>query len=279
MAFDLNGDIVTADMGISTGISQVVRIDGRTGARTLVAGTGVGSGTAVNGPYSIAVAPSGNILVLDFDPITYANRLIQITPTGVRSVLSSTTIGTGTAFGSPVRVRVLNGVIYLSSGTQIMSVNPVTGARTPVSGGTRGGGGAFVLPYSMTTDATSSGIVVLDRSYGGTGALIKVDLGSGDRSVLSANGAPTGGPSFDNPYDVVHNSCDNSFYVLHDGYSGGNRNVIRVDGNAVNGVTGKRSMYATYVANAVPNNDSLLMRPLLLVPGGGSGGGGGGGNL
>ncbi len=152
----------------------------------------------------------------------------------------------------------------------------MTGARTLVSGGTRGGGGAFVLPYSMTTDATSSGIVVLDRSYGGTGALIKVDLASGDRSVLSANSAPTAGPSFANPYDVVHDACDDSFYVLHDGYSGGNRNVIRVDGNAVNGVKGKRSMYATYVANAVPNNYSLLMRPLLVVPGGGSGGGGGG---
>ncbi len=112
MAFDRNGDIVTADMGTTTGVSQVVRIDSTTGVRTLVAGTGVGSGTAVNGPYSIAVAPSGNILVLDFDPITYANRLIQITPTGVRSILSSTTIGTGTAFGSPARVRVLNGVIF-----------------------------------------------------------------------------------------------------------------------------------------------------------------------
>src|SRR6478735_10549130 len=37
MAFDRNGDIVTADMGTTTGVSQVVRIDSTTGARTLVA--------------------------------------------------------------------------------------------------------------------------------------------------------------------------------------------------------------------------------------------------
>jgi len=52
--------------------------------------------------------------------------------------------------------------------------------------------------------------------------------------------------------------------------------AMEVDGNAINGVTGKRSMYATYVADVTPNNYSLLTRPLLALPGGGSGGGGGG---
>lgn len=48
-----------------------------------------------------------------------------------------------------------------------------------------------------------------------------------------------------------------AFYVLHDGYSGSNRNVIRVDGNAMNGVIGQRTMHATYVADVTRNNYNL----------------------
>jgi hypothetical protein len=38
MAFDLNGNVVTADEGVATGVSQVVRVDKNTGVRTLISG-------------------------------------------------------------------------------------------------------------------------------------------------------------------------------------------------------------------------------------------------
>ena len=98
MAFDLNGNVVTADEGISTGVSQVVRVDRNTGVRTLISGPGLGSGPALNGPYSIAVEGTGNILVLDFNRTTFtASRLLRITPAGGRSVLSSNAVGAGGA--------------------------------------------------------------------------------------------------------------------------------------------------------------------------------------
>lgn len=113
MAFDLNGDIVTVDMGITTGISQVVRVDKDSGVRSVIAGTGVGSGPVVDGPYSTAVETNGTILVLDFDsPTSTARRLLQITPSGTRAVLSSGSVGSGAAFGTPQQVRVVNGTIY-----------------------------------------------------------------------------------------------------------------------------------------------------------------------
>jgi hypothetical protein len=111
MAFDLNGNVVTVDLRLSTtGGPQVVRVDKNTGVRTLISGTSLGSGTALAGPYSIAVEPTGNILVLDLDPGTVNSRLLRITPTGARSVLSSNAVGTGPALGFSDRVRVLNGV-------------------------------------------------------------------------------------------------------------------------------------------------------------------------
>ena len=51
-----------------------------------------------------------------------------------------------------------------------MSVDPVTGARTLVSGPDRGTGPAFVSPIGMTSDSPDS-VVVLDMDFSaGTGS-------------------------------------------------------------------------------------------------------------
>jgi hypothetical protein len=281
MAFDLNGNVVTADEGITTGVSQVVRVDRNTGVRTLISGAGLGSGPALSGPYSIAVEGTGNILVLDVNPTTFTSRLLRITPTGARSVLSSNAVGAGPALGFTARVRVLNGVIYLLDGGRVLSVNAITGSRTLISGGGVGTGPAFALAESVTTDAAGGSLMVLDQNFGGTGALIRVNLATGNRTEVFSNRLQTSKYNFDMPYDVVRNSCDNNFYVLHTGATGVLGNVLRVD----NG-TGARTLFATYTASSPQSNYSLLMRPLLLVPGGGGpsgpsgpGGGGGGGGL
>jgi hypothetical protein len=276
MAFDLNGNVVTADEGITTGVSQVVRVDRNTGVRTLISGAGLGSGPALTGPYSIAVEGTGNILVLDLNPTTFTSRLLRITPTGARSVLSSNAVGAGPALGFTERVRVLNGVIYLLDGGRVLSVNAITGSRTLISGGGVGAGPAFALAESVTTDSTGRGLMVLDQNFGGTGALIHVDLTTGRRAEVFSNRLQTSTYDFDMPYDVVRNSCDNSYYVLHTGATGVLGNVLKVDGG-----TGARTLFATYTASSPQSNYSLLMRPLILVPGGGGGpiGGGGGGGL
>jgi len=240
MAFDLNGNVVTADEGITTGVSQVVRVDRNTGVRTLISGPGVGSGPALGGPYSIAVEGTGNFLVLDFDPATSTSRLLRITPAGARSVLSSNAVGTGPALGFTARVRVLNGVIYLLDGGRVLSVNAITGSRTLISGPTRGTGPAFALAKSVTTDATGASLMVLDQNFGGTGALIRVDLATGNRTVVFSNALQSGTRKFDMPYDVVRNGCDGGFYLLHTGATGVPGNVLRVDGSS-----GARTLFAT----------------------------------
>ena len=275
MAFDLNGNIVTADQGTSTGTSQVVRVDRNTGVRTLISGAGLGSGPALNGPYSIAVEGTGNILVLDFNAAITASRLLRITPAGARSVLSSNAVGAGPALGVSDRVRVLNGVIYLLDGGRVLSVDAVTGNRTLISGGGVGAGPAFTSTTSVTTDATGGSLMVLDQTFGGTGALIRVNLATGNRTEVFGNGLQTGTWNFDMPYDVVRNGCDNSFYVLHTGATGVLGNVLRI-----NGGTGARTLFGTYSASSPPSTYSLLMRPLIVPPvGGAPGGPGGGGGL
>ena len=94
---------------------------------------------------------------------------------------------------------------------------------------------------------------------------------------MFSNALQTSTYKFDNPYDVVRNACDSSFF-LHTGGNGLPGNVLRV--NAASGPSyGARTLFATYIAPTTPSNYSLLMRPRIVVPGGGGTGGGGGGGL
>lgn len=286
MAFLSNGDIVVTDSGAFTGLPKVVEVNPNTGVRTLVSGLSSlssppkGSGPALVWPLSVAVEASGDILVVGQNPTTYAPRILQINPTtGDRTVLSGNGVGAGPTLTSyaPAEVTNIGGVIYLANGGQLMSVDPANGNRTLISGGSRGAGPSIVWPLSIASGSTPNTLMVLDEQQPSAvpgrpfGALISVDLATGDRTVFSTNGAPNGGQQFEGPYDMVYDGCQNVYYVLEPGYSPSMPpgKVLEVDG-----VTGVRSLYAKYLG---AENWSLLITPLLTVPGGGTGGGGGGG--
>ncbi|HET7539001.1 MAG TPA: hypothetical protein VFK05_03990 [Polyangiaceae bacterium] len=285
MAFLPNGDIVVTDSGAFTGLPKVVEVNPNTGARTLLSGLSSlssparGSGPALVWPFSVAIEAGGDILVVDQNPTTYAPRILRIDPTtGNRIVLSGNGVGSGPTLtnAAPAEVANLGGVIYLANGGQLMSVSPSNGNRTLISGGSRGTGPSIVWPLSIANGSTTNTLMVLDERQPSAvpgrplGALISVDLATGDRTVFSSNGAPNGGQQFDGPYDMAYDACQNVYYVLEPGYSPAlpPGRVLEVDG-----VTGVRSLYANYLG---ARNWSLLMTPLLNLPGGGTGGGGSG---
>lgn len=288
MAFLPNGDIVLTDSGQFTGAPKVVQVNKSTGARTLVSGLATyssparGSGPALVWPNSVAVEPSGDILIVDVNATTWVPRILRINPTtGNRTIMSSNGVGTGpalTAVTSEGEVANIGGVIYLINGGLLMSVDPVTGNRTPISGAGRGAGPTIIWPLSMANGSTPNTLMVLDEMQPSAvagrpaGALISVDLTSGDRAVFSSNGAPNGGQQLDGPYDMVYDSCENIYYVLQPGFSPARPpgRVLMVDGS-----TGARTLYADFLG---ARNWSLLITPILYLPGGGTGGGGGGGN-
>jgi hypothetical protein len=277
MAFLPDGNIVITDEGFTGFVPDVVEVDKTTGARTLISGNGRGSGPVLETPQSVAVEASGDILVAN-ETFT-GTDLLRIDPaTGDRVVLSAVGTGTGpTMTGSAVGLE--NGVIYLmdQNGT-IMSVDPVTGNRTLVAGPTRGTGPGLAFPVSMASDSPNS-VVVLDMEQApsgpgfGLGALIRVDLATGNRTVLSIDGTPKGSPVFDTPIDVRYNACEKSFYVLQTGFGSPAEpgRVMKVDA-----ATGARSLFATYQG---AENYALLLRPIpVKLPGSGLGGLGGGGD-
>ena len=262
MAFLANGDIVVTDESFTTGRPDVVEVNPSTGVRTLISGNGRGSGPALVMPNSVAVGPGGDILVTDIAPVTGNPRLLRINPTtGNRSVLTGVGVGAGPAV-NVAAVGVEGGIIYVTDvvGNQIMSVDPATGARTLVSGPGRGTGPAFVSPISVTSDSPDS-IVVLDMDHSagtglGRGALIRVDLASGKRTLLSDNATPSGGQQFDTPIAVRYNACEKAFYVLQTGFTPATPKgrVLKVDA-----ATGARTLFASYLG---AENYALLLRPI-----------------
>ncbi len=262
MAFLSNGDIVVTDDSFTIGRPDVVEVNPSTGVRTLISGNGRGSGPALVMPATVAVEASGYILVTDVAAGTGNQRVLQIDPaTGNRIVLTGALVGSGPAV-TVAAVGLENGVIYVTDvvGNQIMSVDPATGARTLVSGPGRGTGPGFVSPISVTSDSPDS-IVVLDMDHSagtglGRGALIRVNLANGNRTLLSDDATPSGGQQFDTPIDVRYNACEKAFYVLQTGFtpSTPKGRVLKVDA-----ATGARTLFASYLG---AENYALLLRPV-----------------
>jgi hypothetical protein len=262
MAFLPDGNIVITDKGHTSG-PIVAELNPRTGARTLISGDGTGSGPELSDPYTVAVEASGDILVADMDITTGYPQLLRITPaTGNRAVVTGNGVGSGPSLTILATVALERGVIYLMdfAGT-IQSVDPVTGARTLISGPARGTGPALVAPVSMTSDSPDS-VVVVDRDHWsadtgkGRGALIRVDLATGNRTVLSDNTTPSGGQQFNFPVAVKYNACDKAFYVLQTGLTSSATpgKVLKVDA-----ATGARTLFAKLQG---ADNYAMLLRPI-----------------
>jgi hypothetical protein len=265
MAFLPSGDIVLTDQGFATGIPQVVEVDPGTGARTLISGNGRGTGPALVMPVRVAIGPGGDILVTDIAPVTGNPRLLRIDPaTGDRRVLTGVGVGAGPAV-DVAGVGVVGGIIYVTDvvNNQIMRVDPATGNRTPVSGPGTGGGAPFVSPASVTSGDRPGTIAVLDmeRPAGpglGLGGVVRVDLATGDRTLISGNARPTSTSTeqFDTPIDMQYDACENAFYVLQTGFTPAapDGRVLKVDA-----VTGVRTLFASYLG---AENYALLLRPV-----------------
>jgi len=148
------GDIIVADEGFGLesdgNDGAIFKVDPQTGERTILSGRGVGSGPELFNPLGVAIAPSGQVLVTD----------------------------TAVPAGGGTRV----GVIY--------AIDPATGNRTEVSGPTQGvgpqfGGTGVGNLHGIDIDESGAAIVA-GRLSPGEGAIFRVDLTTGNRSVVTS---------------------------------------------------------------------------------------------
>jgi sugar lactone lactonase YvrE len=191
-----NGFLYVADGGSGVGTGFVVRVNEATGERTLVSGTGTGTGMAFDNPVGIVAGPGGRLYLTDQGTFADPARVFAVDlTTGARTVVSGGGVGTGTDLTSP------RGIVLTSSGQlatadaggSVIGIDPATGNRVSLSNGS---GPAFTYPYGVTVDAFGRLLVTDpgDPALGTISTLFLLDPTTGDRTILSMNGMNSGDP-------------------------------------------------------------------------------------
>jgi sugar lactone lactonase YvrE len=178
----------------------------------------------------------GDVIVgdlVDGDSVIY-----HVDPTtGNRTVISSSSVGSGTNLGEVNSIALEKGgsilVVDRGSGAipnGIIRIDPVTGNRTTLSSASMGTGQAFSSPVGIAVDS-SGNIFVSDLRANTTSAVVQIDPTSGSRTVFSG-GATGGGDTFERPGAIAFDASGN-MYVTDDRAAAGGDRIVRVD--ATNG--------------------------------------------
>lgn len=176
--------VLTQDYGVDlTGWlladAKAVSADGRT-----IVGTGTNPSSNQEAWRVVLPPGPGDILVTD----STLAALLRVSPTtGLRSVVSSATVGGGTIFSSPVGLAIEPGgkVLVVDAGLDaVLRVDGATGNRTVVSSASVGSGTSFSNPVGIALESNGN-IVVAD---GALAAVVRVDPATGNRTVLGGSG-------------------------------------------------------------------------------------------
>jgi hypothetical protein len=238
------GTFTTRVFVASATSNAILDLDLITGDRTVVSGPLVGSGLLWSEPTSFTVAPGGTFVVDQEEDV-----LFRVDPlTGDRTIVASDAIGTGPSLDQPVRVRfapLLSRLLVTSrGGTSLLSVDPLSGSRSVLSGPGVGGGPAFVDPLGLAAPANGSSVFLVE--HGPARTVERVDLSTGDRTVLFSLALGTGAP-FAAPVDVDLDLNRNRLVVLDAGadalvavsLANGNRGTISANvGGGAPGIAG-----------------------------------------
>jgi hypothetical protein len=231
------GKIVVADPGAAA----LVTVDPVSGARVTLSGGPAGAGPAFGAPRGVAFDPGdaaasvpGRFLVVD----EQLNALFAVDPaSGDRAIVSDAATGTGPALGVPQAVTLELGATGRTGRALVLTENPAaliavdltTGNREELSGPNKGDGSILESPLSVLMElrkapppddtnpddgpdagpndagpdsspafeTTGYALVV----HGGAGALLAIDLATGRRTELFANGLGKG-PEIGLPHAV-----------------------------------------------------------------------------
>jgi sugar lactone lactonase YvrE len=184
----------------------VLRVDAVTGDRAILSGGPVGGGPPLGCPSSIVVEASGTLVVHD-NCGPAGEALLRIDPaTGDRVIVSDPATGTGPGLFNVHGLAIENSgaLLVVNTGSRgVLRVDPVNGNRTVLSGIGVGVGRDFVIASAIAVDSAGTIFVgdfghwqcriptplgngfLCRNSYG---ALVRVDPGTGDRTVISGDG-------------------------------------------------------------------------------------------
>jgi hypothetical protein len=219
LALDKPVDGTARALVVDSGLDMVMAVALGDGTRTVISGFNVGAGALFEQPVSVVVdrlrGPAGRALVID----RQQDAIISVDlATSAREELSGPDSGSGqelsdvTGLSLDVEVGLAGqtaniGAVLVTDASvaAVLSIDPVSGARTILSGGAVGSGPVFVEPRGMAFDpgdaaaSVPARYLVVDEDLD---ALLAVDPANGARTIVSD--ATTGtGPALGAPQAVA----------------------------------------------------------------------------
>lgn len=219
LALDKPVDGTARALVVDSGLDMVIAVALGDGTRTVISGFNVGEGALFEQPTAVVVdtrrGPAGRALVIDrqqdaiisVDLATSAREELSGPDTGTGSELSDVTgLSLDVEAGLAGQTENVGAVLVTdASAAAVISIDPVSGARTILSGGPAGSGPAFVAPRSLAFDpgdaaaSVPARYLVVDEELD---ALFAVDPANGARTIVSD--ATTGtGPALGAPQAVA----------------------------------------------------------------------------
>jgi hypothetical protein len=179
------------------------QIDLATAYRSPVSSDAVGTGSSFDFPGKFDVdADNGLAYYVEQNAGTL---MVVDMATGNRSIVTGGGVGTGTeiVFIADVAVDVAGNRALVSGfsddGGALFEVDLATGNRTLISDDFTGAGPLLTAPASVAVDSSNNRALVMDWDRD---ILVAIDLGSGDRSVISDNVGTGIGMNFSVPFDM-----------------------------------------------------------------------------
>ena len=270
------------------GAAAVFRIDIATGERTVISGSGVGTGSALAITRSVQFdrRNGGTSNLFAFDPGYVPTRLFLIDiATGGRISLSSPAIpyeATNNVMLDPVDGRLLTGMFHpLSSSYGLVAINSVGGALDSISlaAGGLGTGPAFNAISAIGIESPAGGSRRYIVATINNPAIFAVDPTTGNRTILSGFPATGSGPPLLYASDMDIDSTNRRALVLGSinnfgslqfvDLTNGSRShvsglnpdggLLRGTGPAIAGTSLQlRADFARDVAYVVSNSDSIV---------------------
>jgi len=212
VAVTATGELIVGD---ATNITMI-RVDRRTGSRTVISGPTRGSGLEIQDP--IALTLMGDTAATT-DPDLRAVIAVDTT-TGHRAVVSGPDLGGGPKFGVPLGIKAFKGNYYVSDpiSAAVFEVDPGNGKRTMLK---PAGPDNVVLqaPVGIGEDGKGS-LIVTDLK---ARAVYAFQPGGGDMQVVS--GPEKGdGPAFKRPWGIVA-GLDGALFVSDSALAA----ILRID--------------------------------------------------
>lgn len=185
------------------------------------ASSGVGTGPNLDFPAGLAVDQRNDRALVIERAIPGNDKVVAVDlVTGDRTTLSGSGTGSGPVMTQPIEVVLdeAGETAYVldrpTNDGAVYSVDVATGDRTVISDnhGT-GTGVSLEMPFFAILDEENGRLLLTDERSGSDGAVVAVDLVTGDRIEVSGNSVGTGA-SFQEPRGIVNDTRHGRWLVL-----------------------------------------------------------------